>query len=301
MDRTATAMGSRLLRRWLNRPLRDQAWCAPATRPSPSCWRRPGPPDLREVLTQIGDLERILARVALGSARPRDLAVLRDSLALCPDLQPAPGGHRKTSLLARLAAEIGEHPETVDLLRRAIIEQPPMLIRDGGVLAPGYRRGAGPAPGPVHRRRASSCWTWSPGSASAPGIPNLKVGYNRVHGYYIEVSRAQADQVPTDYVRRQTLKGVERYITPELKRFEDEVLSSRERALAREKALYEALLGTLAGVARTAAGERRGPGGPGRAGEPGRAGRGPRLDPPGAERGDASSRSSTGATRWWSR
>ncbi|MGE5154882.1 MAG: DNA mismatch repair protein MutS [Bdellovibrio bacteriovorus] len=244
LDRTATPMGSRLLRRWLARPLRDQGqvrerhqaidWILEARRGA----------DLRELLTQIGDLERILARIALGSARPRDLAVLRDSLALVPDLR-AGLADAQAPLLVRLADQIGEHPRTLDLLRRALIEQPPVLIRDGGVLAPGYDP-------ELDQLRALSTdagqflLDLESRERARTGIPTLKVGYNRIHGYYIELGRARADQVPADYVRRQTLKDAERYITPELKRFEDEVLSSRERSLAREKALYEALLATLA-------------------------------------------------------
>ncbi|MFY9975046.1 MAG: DNA mismatch repair protein MutS, partial [Chromatiaceae bacterium] len=187
--------------------------------------------------------ERILARVALGSARPRDLAVLRDSLALLPELRGLIADSDE-GLLGRLHGTIGEHPETLDLLRRALIEQPPVLIRDGGVIAPGYDP-------ELDGLRALSTDAnqflidLETRERERTGIPALKVGYNRIHGYYIELGRARADQVPPEYVRRQTLKGVERYITPELKRFEDQVLGSRERALAREKALYEQLLETL--------------------------------------------------------
>jgi len=244
LDRTATPMGSRLLRRWLHRPLRDRRLVRERHQGVAWLLETGLGPDLRAVLTQIGDLERILARVALGSARPRDLAVLRDSLALCPELR-LPLAATEDPLLARLAAEIGEHPGTLDLLRRALIEQPPVLIRDGGVMAPGYD------PELDQLRALSSdasqfLLDLESRERERTGIPTLKVGYNRIHGYYIELGRARADQVPADYVRRQTLKGVERYITPELKRFEDEVLGSRERALAREKALYETLLVTLA-------------------------------------------------------
>lgn len=244
LDHTATPMGSRLLRRWLARPLRDQATVR--ARHAAIAWLledRAGP-DLRGFLTQIGDLERILARVALGSARPRDLAVLRDSLSQLPGFR----GRLADSddpLIRRLLGEISEHPQTLELLRRAVLEQPPALIRDGGVLAPGYD------PELDQLRALSSdasqfLLDLEARERERTGIPTLKVAYNRVHGYYIELGRARTDQVPADYVRRQTLKGVERYITPELKRFEDEVLGSRERALAREKALYEALLATLA-------------------------------------------------------
>ncbi len=244
LDRTATPMGSRLLRRWLARPLRDQG--AVRGRHAAVAWLLEWgtAAGLRELLTQIGDLERILTRVALRSARPRDLVVLRDALALCPDLR---GLLAKVEdpLLVRLAGQIGEHPQTVDLLRRALVEQPPVLIRDGGVLAPGYDPELDQLQA-LSTDAGQFLLDLESRERERTGIPTLKVGYNRIHGYYIELGRARADLVPADYVRRQTLKDAERYITPELKRFEDEVLGSRERALAREKALYEALLSTLA-------------------------------------------------------
>ncbi len=243
MDHTATAMGSRLLRRWLARPLRDiQAARARHAAIAELVERERFRP-LQGELAGIGDLERILARVGLGSARPRDLAVLRDSLDRLPALQ-ALLTPMETPLLQGLAQEASIHPEVLALLRRALIQCPPVLIRDGGVLAPGYDAELDDLRNlstnadhfllelEAHERERS-------------GLPNLRITYNRVHGYAIEVSRSQADRVPADYVRRQTLKGAERYVTPELKRFEDRVLSARERSLAREKALYAQLLGLL--------------------------------------------------------
>ena len=243
LDHTATAMGSRLLRRWLARPLRDQAAVRARHQALAALIDRAAGQSLRGIMTGIGDLERILARVALGTARPRDLAVLRDSIAQCPDLGTLLAAIDDPQL-ADLHDQIGEHPDLVALLGRAILPQPPVLIRDGGVIAPGYDA-------ELDQLRALSTnadqflLDLEARERERTGIPTLKLGYNRVHGYYIELGRARADQVPPDYVRRQTLKGAERYITPELKRFEDEVLGSRERALAREKALYEALLVTL--------------------------------------------------------
>ncbi len=243
MDHTATAMGSRLLRRWLARPLRDiQAARARHAAIAELVERERFRP-LQGELAGIGDLERILARVGLGSARPRDLAVLRDSLDRLPALQ-ALLTPMESPLLQGLAQEASIHPEVLALLRRALIQCPPVLIRDGGVLAPGYDTELDELRNlstnadhfllelEAHERERS-------------GLPNLRITYNRVHGYAIEVSRSQADRVPADYVRRQTLKGAERYVTPELKRFEDRVLSARERSLAREKALYAQLLGLL--------------------------------------------------------
>ncbi|MBK1709381.1 MULTISPECIES: DNA mismatch repair protein MutS [Marichromatium] len=244
IDHTATAMGSRLLRRWINRPLRDRHAVARRHGAVAALLAAPGRADLAELLAGIGDLERILARVALGSARPRDLAVLRDSLALLPALGEHLGAI-DDPLLAELADRIATHPETQDLLARAVIPQPPLLIRDGGVIAAGYDAELDRLRG-LSENADRFLVELEQRERARTGIATLKVGYNRVHGYYIEVGRSHGDAVPVEYVRRQTLKAAERYITPELKGFEDEILSSRERALAREKALYEALLTTLA-------------------------------------------------------
>ena len=243
LDSTATAMGSRLLRRWISRPLRDQH-AVRERHALVGCLLDQGQVDgVRDTLAAIGDIERILARVALRSARPRDLAVLRDGLGALPILraQLAPIEHPG---MTSLAAEIGDHGDTHDLLLRAIIDNPPVVLREGGVLASGYdseldelrdlSQNADQFLVDLERRERERT-----------GIETLKVSYNRVHGYYIEIGRSKADRVPDDYIRRQTLKGTERFITPELKGFEDRVLSARERALQREKALYEELLDLL--------------------------------------------------------
>ncbi len=244
MDHTSTVMGSRLLRRWLGRPLRDQGTIR---RRHAAVEELYGGGDaftpVQEELAGIGDLERILARVALGSARPRDLTVLRDSLACLPALQGALQP-LQAPLVRELSEAIGVFPEVVDLLQRAIIDNPPVLIRDGGVLASGYDRELDELRD-LSTNADRFLLDLEAKERERTGIANLKVSYNRVHGYYIEVSRSQSERVPEEYVRRQTLKGAERYITPELKRFEDQVLSARERALAREKALYEELLQRL--------------------------------------------------------
>ncbi len=243
MDRTSTAMGARALRRWISRPLRaiDQVRERHAAIAELLEQRLMEP--LHEELQGIGDIERVLARVALRSARPRDLATLRDALARLPAIQsmlaPLSG-----PLPLRLAEDIGIHPDALGLLRAAVIENPPMLIRDGGVIASGYDRELDEL-----RELAANADGFlldlETRERQRSGITNLKVGYNRVHGYYIEISRSQTERVPEEYVRRQTLKGAERYITPELKKFEDQVLSAKERSLAREKALYEDLLEQL--------------------------------------------------------
>ncbi len=243
LDRTATPMGSRMLRRWLNRPLRDISLVRERHAAVEQLLQQRDHPELKEELQGIGDIERILGRVALQSARPRDLATLRDSLARLPFLQQMVTG-LNTPLLKRLAEQMGTHPEVVDLLQRAVIENPPMLIRDGGVLAPGYNS-------ELDELRALSSnadqflLDLESRERERTGLTNLKVSYNRVHGYYIEISRTHSDKAPQDYVRRQTLKTAERFITPELKKFEEQVLSARERSLALEKVLYTALLEQL--------------------------------------------------------
>ncbi len=243
LDRTATPMGGRMLRRWISRPLRDIQRVRERHDAITRLLEQQCHENLHEELRGIGDIERILTRVALKSARPRDLANLRDSLAVLPAIQ-AILDTLDAPLLTRLAKEAGTHPQLVELLRHAIIENPPMLIRDGGVLAAGYDE-------ELDRLRTLSqnadqfLLDLEVRERARTGITNLKVSYNRVHGYYIEISRSQSDQAPADYIRRQTLKGAERFITPELKQFEDQVLSAKERALAREKSLYDELLDRL--------------------------------------------------------
>ena len=243
MNQTATAMGARLLRRWLHRPLRDHAALRARHDAVEWCATDAGAESLREPLRGIGDMERILARVALRSARPRDLARLRDSLVQLPALQSLLAGYLPDRFGA-LSEAIGEFPNLESLLTRAIIEAPPAVIRDGGVIAEGFDP-------ELDELRAISAnagdylLQLELREREATGLSTLKVGFNRVHGYYIEVSRSQAEQAPERYIRRQTLKNAERFITPELKTFEDKALSAKARALAREKALYEDLLTRL--------------------------------------------------------
>jgi len=242
LDHCGTTMGSRLLRRWLNRPLRDQDVLRRRYQALDSL-RDTNADALHEVLRDIGDLERILSRIALGSARPRDLAQLRTATGLVPEIDR----HLATldsPLLHDLRGRLGDHRATHDLLARALIEQPPQLIRDGGVLAPGYDATLDELRD-ISENADRYLTDLEARERARTGLPSLKVGYNRVHGYYIELSRGQAAQAPDDYQRRQTLKGAERYITPELKDFEGKVLSARDRSLAREKELYGELLQTL--------------------------------------------------------
>ncbi len=240
LDSTVTAMGGRLLGRWLGKPLRDQARLRLRHHCIETLLVDQASEGLREILHGIGDIERILARVALGSARPRDLEQLGRALGLLPALA---GCLEKldSPLITAKSREIGTFSELQALLARAIIDNPPVLIRDGGVINDGYDENLDQLRG-LSRETTGYLQQLEVRERERSGIANLKVGYNRVHGYFIEISRAHVDKAPAEWTRRQTLKAVERYITAELKTFEDQVLSARERALAREKALYEALI-----------------------------------------------------------
>ena len=259
LDETVTPMGARTLRRWLNRPLRSRLLLRRRHQAIGTLIDGRRYDHLREPLRGIGDLERILARVALRSARPRDLSTLRDGLTAAPGIvsalfpecndQKAAVPDRtlqqeRSPLLADLVERIGDHADTAALLARAVVEQPPVLQRDGGVIADGYD-----AELDELRRLSTHADQYlvelEEREKAASGISTLKVGYNRVHGYYIEISKGQSDKAPTHYTRRQTTKNTERYITEELKTFEDKVLSAKERSLMRERVLYEALLDTL--------------------------------------------------------
>ncbi len=244
MDRTATAMGARQLRRWLNRPLRDSEQVYQRQHAVSALLDGFHYEPVHDLLKRVGDIERILARVALRSARPRDLARLRDAFAALPDLQQALGPVNSHHVV-KLASLISEYPELADLLERAIIDNPPVVIRDGGVIREGFDDELDDLRN-ISENAGQFLLDVETRERERTGISTLKVGYNRVHGYYIEISRAQSDQAPVDYIRRQTLKNAERFITPELKEFEDKALSAKSRALAREKGLYDQLLETLA-------------------------------------------------------
>ena len=243
LDTTITPMGGRLLRRWLHRPLRDRRIVGERHDAVERLIDTRADADVREAFRGLGDVERILSRVALRSARPRDLSTLRDALSLLPQVRAALDGIDSPRLLA-LVAELGEHDEQAAWLQRAIVPQPPLLARDGGVIAEGFD-----AELDELRQLSTNADQFlidlEARERESSGIATLKVGYNRVHGYYIEISKGQADRAPVHYTRRQTLTGAERYITEELKQFEDKVLSARERALSREKLLYEQLLDEL--------------------------------------------------------
>jgi DNA mismatch repair protein MutS len=244
LDHTATSMGSRMLRRWLQQPLRDRARLQARHQCIGLLCDKRLHEELRPLLRNVADIERILTRIALRSARPRDLGGLRDSLAQLPSIRQLLAGH-SDPLLQELTGRIGEHPDTHALLVKAILESPPLLVRDGGVLAKGYDATLDELRD-LSEHGDRHLLDMEARERERTGIATLRIRYNKVQGFYLEVSRAQADKVPADYQRRQTLKAVERYITPELKAHEDKVLSARERALAREKALYNELLDILA-------------------------------------------------------
>jgi DNA mismatch repair protein MutS len=243
MDRCQSPMGSRLLRRWIQRPLRNKQVLQGRYQAVDTMTTSGATDSLQALLRGIGDVERILSRVALRSARPRDLRQLGEALSRLPELRQQLDV-LESPLLEELRDQIGDHRRQHNLLSRAIIDSPPMLIRDGGVIAEGYDDELDELRG-IAENADKYLLDLEAREKERTGIPTLKLGYNRVHGYYIEISKAQADKAPVEYVRRQTLKGAERYITPELKEFEDKVLSARERALAREKWLYEDLLDKL--------------------------------------------------------
>ncbi len=243
LDHSATPMGSRLLHRWIHRPLRCHKILNQRQESIESLLTSQTYAELHELLRGIGDIERILTRIALKSARPRDLAQLRTALAQLPALQTCLAT-QKSKHIKQLCQQISEHPKILLLLTKAVIETPPLLIRDGGVIATGYDKELDELRS-LQENAGEFLAALEAKEKKETGINGLKVGYNRVHGYYIEISRLHSDVVPEYYQRRQTLKAAERFITPELKALEDKVLSANERALAREKSLYNQLLDTL--------------------------------------------------------
>ncbi|MGH8698298.1 MAG: DNA mismatch repair protein MutS, partial [Burkholderiales bacterium] len=250
LDVCATGMGSRLLRHWLHHPLRDRATAAERHAAVAALCDESGAGPYRAVhaaLRGIADIERIAGRIALRTARPRDLASLRDSLAVMPELQRLLRSV-DAARLAALAGELSPPADCVDTLRRAIAEEPSPLVRDGGVIAAGYSAELDELRA-LQTNAGEFLVALESRERERTGIPNLRVEYNRVHGFYIEVTNAHAAKVPADYRRRQTLKNAERYITPELKAFEDKALSAQERAAALEKQLYDEVLAELAPAA----------------------------------------------------
>ena len=243
LDKCVTPMGSRLLKRWIHQPIRQTDILLKRQKTIGEIIQQDLYHELQPYLQQVGDMERILARVALRSARPRDLTRLRTALEQIEPIKSLI--HTKTSSnLTALSAQIDDFSAQIALLQKAIVETPPLLIRDGGVIAEGYNA------------ELDEWRTLSAGATQylenleqrereSTGIDTLKIGFNAVHGYYIQISQGQAHKAPIHYVRRQTLKNAERYIIPELKEYEDKVLKSKGAALALEKQLYDELFDLL--------------------------------------------------------
>jgi DNA mismatch repair protein MutS len=240
IDSTATPMGSRLLRRWLNRPIRNHQLLRMRHNAVDTLLHNRNFIEIQSCLRAVNDVERILTRIAFKSARPRDLVQLRTTLAALPELREK---LRVTDSphLQSILQNINDFPDLCKYLTEAVVESPPVTIRDGGIISKGFDE------------KLDELMTLSQDAGQflldletqeklRTGLSNLKVGYNRVHGYYIEISRHQSENVPAHYHRRQTLKSTERFITEELKSFEDKILSAKSKALSREKMLYGQIL-----------------------------------------------------------
>ncbi|MCU6433292.1 DNA mismatch repair protein MutS [Undibacterium sp. Jales W-56] len=247
LDHCRTSMGSRLLRHWLHHARRDQSVARSRHDAIKALIQGDSTAGLSTNLTSVPDIERITTRIALQSARPRDLAGLRDGLQHLPSVRSYVAmciADNHTNLLTNILADLATPTECLDLLERSLMLQPATMVRDGGVIATGFDA-------ELDELRALSenagqfLIDLETSERIRTGIANLRVEYNKVHGFYIEVTHGQTDKVPDNYRRRQTLKNAERYITPELKAFEDKALSAQERALVREKILYEKLLQDL--------------------------------------------------------
>ena len=242
INTTQTAMGARMLRFWLHHPLRDLKEVS-SRHDAVAALIKVDDPSIRQSLRHVGDIERITTRIALKTARPRDLSALRDSLMQFPNLQSALD-NLDADLIKQISAHLIVPQKLSTLLIKAIQQEPSTMLRDGGVIADGYDAELDELRG-LQSNCGDFLLKYEAEERERTGLANLKVEYNSVHGFYIEISRAQAENAPLEYRRRQTLKNAERFITPELKTFEDKVLSANERALAREKILFESVLDAL--------------------------------------------------------
>lgn len=243
LDKCVTPMGSRLLKRWIHQPICDVAKLMQRQQAIGTILEQDLAADLQPYLQQVGDMERILARVALRTVRPRDLIRLRTALEQIPYIKNLLA-EKTSAKMTALYQQLGDFSVQFDLLQRAIIESPPVLIRDGGVIAPGYH-----AELDEWRALADGATRYleelEQRERESTGIDSLKIGFNAVHGYYIQISQGQAHKAPIHYVRRQTLKNAERYIIPELKTYEDKVLKAKGASLALEKQLYDEIFAQL--------------------------------------------------------
>ena len=243
LDTTASTMGSRLLKRWLGRPLKQHCAIQDRQKAITEIIGLQQDALLHQLLNKTFDVERIVSRIALKSARPRDLVALRTTLALLPDINAAIASNQST-LVQQIKEQTSPLPELQELLESAIIENPPILIRDGGVIAPGFDEELDEL-NKLSTHANDTLINLEQQEKQRTGLSTLKMGFNSVQGFYIELSKAQSEKAPLNYQRKQTLKNVERYITPELKVFEEKVLSAQVKALAREKWLYEHVLDIL--------------------------------------------------------
>jgi DNA mismatch repair protein MutS len=240
LDECATGMGSRLLRHWLHHPLRDRSALV-ARHEAVACLEKHGAA-VQSILRRVSDVERITARLALKSVRPRELAGLRETLEHLPDVVKVLPG--LSPLLVQIRGDLATPAECLSLLQKSLKEEPAARVQDGGVIADRYSVELDELRG-LQSNAGAYLVELEAKERARTNIPNLRVAYNSVHGYYIEVTNSHAEKIPLDYRRRQTLKNAERYITPELKAFEDKALSARDRALALEKSLYEELIESL--------------------------------------------------------
>ncbi len=240
LDECASGMGSRLLRHWLHHPLRERSALV-ARHEAVACLEKHSA-RVQSVLRRASDLERITARLALKSVRPRELSGLRETLTLLPEVVAALP--ELSALLVQLRLDLATPIDCLSVLEKSIKTEPAARVQDGGVIADGYSAELDELRG-LQSNGGEFLAAMETKERARTGIPNLRVAYNSVHGYYIEVTNSHAQKIPLDYRRRQTLKNAERYITPELKAFEDKALSARDRALALEKSLYDSLIESL--------------------------------------------------------
>jgi DNA mismatch repair protein MutS len=243
MDKCANPMGARLLRRWLHGPISDRTILNHRQLAVGEFIQRVDQSAVHDLLRKCGDIERILTRIALNNARPRDLVRLRQALHCLPALANVLS-IANTELLSQLRGKLGPFTESQQLLDDAILDEPAVVIREGGVIRPEFDAEFNELH-TLSKNTGEFLVELEQRERQQTGIGTLRVKYNRVHGFYIEMSKAQAAEVPEHYIRRQTLKNAERYITEELKEYEDKVLSAREKALAREKYLYQTVIDRL--------------------------------------------------------
>ena len=250
LDRTVTPMGARLLREWILRPLRSKARIEERLDAVQDLFRNPMTlSELRELLMRVRDLERVIARLNLGTANARDLLVLSRGLGEIPGIRSVTAT-MEASLLKDITQKLVDVPEITDLIAKAIVDEPPLAIKEGGIIRPGYN-----AELDTLKSASTEGKTWiaqyQQHEIERTGIKNIKVRYTKVFGYFIEVTKAFLDKVPEDYIRKQTLVGAERFITPELKEIEDKVIGADEKSMALEYELFQELRTTV--CARTAA------------------------------------------------